>query len=79
MRLPWPFVFVQLAAALSNNESSSGKESALAAELAAVRSELSEALTEKSELEEALGLMEKNNLAQVAALQVWGYSKDGSQ
>jgi hypothetical protein len=48
----------------------SGKEADLSAELASVRAELAAALAEKGELEEALGLMEKNNSAQVAALQV---------
>jgi hypothetical protein len=48
----------------------SGKEADLSAELASVRSELAAATAEKGELEEALGLMEKNNSAQVAALQV---------
>ena len=61
---------MQLAAAQASSDSMSGKEAALSAELSAVKSQLSEALTEKSELEEALGLMEKSNSAQVAALQV---------
>lgn len=42
----------------------------LRAEVSELRNELSAALTEKGELEEALGLMEKNSSAQVAELQV---------
>eukprot|EP00879_Flechtneria_rotunda_P003417 GHRR01003645.1.p1 GENE.GHRR01003645.1~~GHRR01003645.1.p1 ORF type:complete len:678 (+),score=311.46 GHRR01003645.1:524-2557(+) len=45
------------------------KEAQLLAELSDVKSVLSSALADKAELEEALGLMEKNNSAQVAALQ----------
>jgi hypothetical protein len=48
----------------------SGKEADLSSELSRVRAELAAALAEKGELEEALGLMEQNNSAQVAALQV---------
>lgn len=63
-------VLLQLAAVQASSDNISGKEAALSVELAAVKSELSGALSEKSELEEALGLMEQNNSAQVAALQV---------
>uniref|UniRef100_A0A383V6C0 C2 domain-containing protein n=1 Tax=Tetradesmus obliquus TaxID=3088 RepID=A0A383V6C0_TETOB len=56
---------VEMAAA----RETSGKEADLSAELSRLRAELAAAAAEKGELEEALGLMEKNNSAQVAALQ----------
>lgn len=62
----WCCMCFQMAAA----RETSGKEADLSAELSRLRAELAAAAAEKGELEEALGLMEKNNSAQVAALQV---------
>jgi hypothetical protein len=51
-------------------ESSSGKEAHLAAELSAVKEDLEAALTDKAELETALGLLDRNSKAQMEQLQV---------
>lgn len=42
----------------------------MAAELSKAKASLAAALAEKAELEEALGLMDRNNTAEVARLQV---------
>jgi hypothetical protein len=47
-----------------------GRESATAAELDRVRSVLTATLAEKAELEEALGLMERNTKDELERLQV---------
>jgi hypothetical protein len=68
----------QAAEAAAALEAAKGREAVLAAELSKTKATLAAALTEKAELEEALGLMDRNNTAEVARLQVKGEGGGGA-
>jgi flagellar motor switch/type III secretory pathway protein FliN len=60
----------QAAAAAARTASTSGKEGALAQDLASARAALDDALADKAQLEAALGLLDRDSKAQAEQLQV---------